>query len=187
VIDTAPADRPVETGFNSRAAWRLLARRRRTYLVLMVLILIAGLVGYAIGRELGRRNLLARDETIQQFQNERLELSAELGRRNEQLIALQTKLNHVQATLDELMPSENIYVFRPNQSLVLAGGRVTIGLMGSPTNQSVTINVNGKQHLAVAGDVITVALEESTMCQVTVQSFDLFKAILHATCSDKAP
>jgi hypothetical protein len=153
----------------------------------MVLILIAVLVGYAIGREVSRRNLLARDETIQQLQNERLEFSTELGRRNDQLIALQSKLNHVQATLDELMPSENIYVFRPNQSLILAGGRVTIGLMGSPTNQSVTINVNGKQHVAAAGDVITVALEESTKCQVTVQSFDLFKAILHATCSDKAP
>ncbi len=152
----------------------------------MVLILIVGLAGYTIGRELSRRNLLARDETIQQLRDERLELSAELGRRNDRLIALQTKLDHVQATLDELMPSENIYVFRPNQSFVLADG-LTVGLMGSPTNQSVTINVNGKQHLAAAGDVITVALEEPTTCQVTVQAFDPFKAILHATCSGNAP
>ncbi len=64
---------------------------------------------------------------------------------------------------------------------------MTVGLMGSPTNQSVTLNVSGKQHVAVAGDVITVALEESTTCQVTVQSFDPFKAILQATCSGKAP
>ena len=59
--------------------------------------------------------------------------------------------------------------------------------MGSPANQNVTLNVNGKQHVAVAGDVITVALDESTTCQVTVQSFDPFKALIHATCSGKTP
>jgi hypothetical protein len=64
---------------------------------------------------------------------------------------------------------------------------VTVGLMGSPTNENVTINVNGKQHVAVAGDVITVALDEPTTCQVTVQSFDPFKALLQAACSNKAP
>ncbi len=165
----------------------MLARRRRTYLILMALILIAGFTGHIIGRELDRRNLLARDEMIQQLRNERLELNAELGRRNDRLVALQTKLDQVQATLDELMPSENIYVFRPNQSLALADGRVTDGLMGPPTNQSVTLNVSGKQHVATAGDVITVPLEESRTCQVTVQSFDPFKAILQATCSGKAP
>jgi hypothetical protein len=85
------------------------------------------------------------------------------------------------------MPSENIYVFRPNQSLILADGRVTVGLMGSPTNETVTLNVSGKQHVAAAGDVITVGLDQSTTCQVTVQAFDLFKAILQATCSGKAP
>jgi hypothetical protein len=180
-------DRTVKTGLNSGAAWRLLARRRRTYVILMVLIVIAGLIGHIIGRELGRRNLLARDETIQQLRNERLELNAELGKRDDRLSELQTKLNQVQATLDELMPSENIYVFRPNQSLALADGRVTVGLMGSPANQNVTLNVSGQQHVAVAGDVIKVPLEESTTCQVVVQSFDPFKAIIQATCSGKTP
>jgi hypothetical protein len=59
--------------------------------------------------------------------------------------------------------------------------------MGSPANQNVTLNVSGKQHVAVAGDVITVPLEESTTCQVVVQSFDPFKAIIQATCSGKTP
>ena len=54
------------------------------------------------------------------------------------------------------MPSENIYVILPNQSLVVAGGRVTVGLIGAPANQGVTVNINGKQQLAAAGDVIAV-------------------------------
>ncbi len=153
----------------------------------MGLVLIVGLIGQIIGRELNRRNLLDRDEMIQRLREERGELNAELGGRNDRLIAVQTKLNEVQAKLDEIMPSENIYVFRPNQSFILGDGRVTVGLMGSPTNDNVTINVNGKQHVAVAGDVITVALDVATTCQVTVQSFDPFKALLQTTCSDKAP
>jgi hypothetical protein len=59
--------------------------------------------------------------------------------------------------------------------------------MGSPTNESVTLNVSGKRHVAAAGDVISLVLDESTTCQVTVQTFDLFKAILQAACSGKAP
>ena len=71
----------------------------------------------------------------------------------------------------------------PNQSLVVAGGRVTVGLMGSPTIQGVNVNINGKRQLAAAGDVITVNIDETRNCQVTVQSFDMFKAVLHATCA----
>ena len=89
----------------------------------------------------------------------------------------------VQATLDEIVPSENIYLIRPNQSLIVVGGRIIVGLIGSPSNQAVTVNVNGKQYTAAAGDVIKVAYNDTTPCQVVVQSFDMFKAILHATCS----
>jgi hypothetical protein len=96
---------------------------------------------------------------------------------------LQTRLNHVQGVLDEIVPSEDIYVMRPNQSLVVAGGRVTVGLVGSPTIQGVNINVNGKQQLVNAGDIVRVNLDETRTCQVTVQSFDMFKVVLHATCA----
>jgi hypothetical protein len=101
--------------------------------------------------------------------------------------ALQGKLTSVQAALDAIMPSENTYNIDPNQSMIVAGGHLTVGLIGSPTNEGVIINVNGKQHSAAAGGVINIALDSSTTCQVGVQSFDMFKAVLTASCAAVKP
>lgn len=187
MIDKARTDRSVEMELSSRAAWRLLTRRRRWYILFIeiVLILVVALAGHLTGRELARLNLIARDETIQQLRSERQELAAEGDQRAARISALQTRLNKVQAALEAIAPSENTYNISPNQSLIVAGGRLTIGLIGSPTNQRVTMNINSKQHLAAAGDVITVAFDATTACQVAVQSFDMFKAVFNATCSAK--
>jgi hypothetical protein len=185
VTDNTRTGRTAETDLSSRAAWRLLTRRRRVYILLIETLLILGvaLIGHITGRELARRQLLQREQTIVQLREERQQVSAELNRRADRILTLQTRLNHVQGVLDEIVPSEDIYVMRPNQSLVVAGGRVTVGLVGSPTIQGVNINVNGKQQLVNAGDIVRVNLDETRTCQVTVQSFDMFKVVLHATCA----
>jgi hypothetical protein len=185
VTDNSRTSRTAETDLSSRAAWRLLTRRRRVYILLIETLLILGvaLIGHITGRELARRQLLQREQTIVQLREERQQVSAELNRRADRILTLQTRLNHVQGVLDEIVPSEDIYVMRPNQSLVVAGGRVTVGLVCSPTIQGVNINVNGKQQLVNAGDIVRVNLDETRTCQVTVQSFDMFKVVLHATCA----
>jgi hypothetical protein len=187
VTDTSRTNRSGETGLSSRAAWRLLTRRRRTNILLIetALIMVVALVGHMTGREMGRRHVAERDLTIQQLREERQELSADLSKRGDRISELQIKLNQVQAALDEIVPSENVFLIRPNQSLVVGGGRLTLGLVGSPTNQSVTLNINNKPRVAAVGDVITVTPDEATTCNVTVQSFDMFKANIHAACSTK--
>lgn len=176
-----------DSTLSSRAAWRLLTRRRRWFILLTetVLILAVALVGHLTGREMARRHLLQRDQTIQQLREERQEVSAELNRRGDRVNALQIQLNDVQARLDEIVPSENIYVIRPNQTLIVANGRVVVGLVGSPANESITVNINGQPRMSAAGDVIKVAVDEATSCQITIQSFDMFKAVLHAACTTK--
>jgi hypothetical protein len=188
VADKSRSGRSAEPDLSSRAAWRLLTRRRRVYILLIETLLILGvaLIGHITGRELARRQLLQRDATIQQLREERQEVSGELNRRADRILTLQTRLNHVQGVLDEIVPSENIYVMRPNQSFIVAGGRVPVGLMGVPTIHGVTLNINGKHQLMNAGDVVKVELPESRTCQVTVQSFDMFKVVIHATCATDA-
>ena len=39
-------------------------------------------------------------------------------------------------------------------ALLVGGGRVTVGLVGQPGNQTVILNINGKERPAAAGDVI---------------------------------
>lgn len=188
MIEKTRTDRPVDSGLSSRAAWRLLTRRRRWFILVTetALILLVAVIGHMTGREMGRRHLLQRDQTIQQLREERLGLNVELRNRNDRISSLQTEFNRVKSTLDEIVPSENIYLIRPNQTLIVANGRMVVGLVGAPTIDGINVNINGKQRLSNAGDMIGVALDEATNCQVTVQSFDMFKAVLHATCATKA-
>ena len=69
-----------------------------------------------------------------------------------------------------------------NQSLIVANGRMTIGLVGAPTNQNITVNINGRPEVLASGDVVEVAVNPSTTCHVRVQAFDMFKALITATC-----
>jgi hypothetical protein len=95
---------------------------------------------------------------------------------------MESGIAKLQATLDELVPSENTYNIKANQSLIVGGGRLTVGLIGAPANDSVTLNINGKRQQLGTGDVLNVAADNQTNCQVRVQSFDMFKAVVTATC-----
>lgn len=96
--------------------------------------------------------------------------------------AMESGIAKLQATLDELVPSENTYNIKANQSLIVGGGRLTVGLVGPPANDSVTLNVNGKRQPLGTGDVLNVAVDGQTNCQVRLQSFDMFKAVVTANC-----
>ena len=163
--------------------------RGRFLLVAAGTVLILGVAtgGYILGRELHYLNIVARDNTIQRLRSDIQKLSAEITDQNGNLAALQTKLTSVQAALAAIMPSENTYHISPNQSMIVAGGHLTIGLISSPTNERVNINVNGKQQSAAVGDVIHVAVDPSMNCEVRVQSFDMFKAVLNASCAEVKP
>jgi hypothetical protein len=189
VVDSKRADRAAQTGLSSRAAWRLLTRRRRVWILFIetLLILVVAVVGHLTGRELGRRNLEKREEIIIELREELQKRGGELGRRNDQITVLQTKLNAVQAALDAIVPSEGTYNIVPNQSLLVGSGRITVGLVGQPANQGVILNINGKEHNVAAGDAVTIPYNENTNCNVVLQSFDMFKATINATCSAKKP
>jgi hypothetical protein len=75
-----------------------------------------------------------------------------------------------------------MYSINPNQSLLVADGHLTIGLVGSPLTNGINININGKQQHAAVGDVIRVSPDTSTACVVQIESFDMFKAQFTASC-----
>jgi hypothetical protein len=160
----------------------------RVGLIVVGVLLVAGvgIVGHIYGRSLARGDTQERDEAIIQLRADVQKLDAQLNDDNGKLAALQAKLNSVQARLDTIMPSQNTYNIHPNQSLIAADGRLTIGLVGPPTNDGITININGKQQSLAAGDVVRVTPDPSTDCRVQIQSFDMFKAILTASCAAKA-
>ena len=149
------------------------------------LIAIIGITvgGHIYGQYLASRDLGGRDSAIAQLQAESQKLKRTLDEKNAEATELQAKLASVQAALNAIMPTANTYNISPNQSLAVADGHLTVGLVGSPGNESVTLAINGKEQTATAGQLITVAPDPSTNCQVQVQSFDMFKAVLTASCA----
>lgn len=162
---------------------------RRLLLIGAIVVLTLGgaIGGYMFGLNLTYRDLAAARERIEQLTPESQRLKKAIIDENAKLIELQGELTSVQATLHAIMPSENTYNISPNQSIIVAGGHLTVGLIGSPNNDSINININGKQQSAATGDVIHIALDPSTTCQVGVQSFDMFKAVVTASCAAAKP
>jgi hypothetical protein len=153
-----------------------------------VLLLVGSTyVGYRFGLDLANRPLEAATLLIQQLQPENQKLKATTLSQNTAITELRAKLKKVQSSLDAIRPSENTYNINGNQSLIVGDGYLTIGLVGPPTNDSINININGKQHLAATGDVFDIAPNPATTCQVRVQSFDMFEATIYATCTTAKP
>jgi hypothetical protein len=153
--------------------------------IVAVLAILIG--GHLYGQFLASRDLGGRDNTIEQLSAQSQGLKIHADNLSAEVTDLQVKLAKVQATLDAIMPVANTYNINPNQSLIVGDGHLTIGLVGSPGNDSVTLDINGKQQTATAGQVIAVAAGASTNCQVQVQSFDVFKATLVASCAGAKP
>ena len=133
------------------------------------------------------RHYQTSNQLVLQSRSENQELTSQIADEGAKLAALQVELKSVQDALDAIMPAQNTYSFSPNQSMIVADGNLTIGLIGSPANEGVNININGKMHSAAAGGAIKIPLDPSTTCQVVVRSFDMFKAVLTASCAAVKP
>jgi hypothetical protein len=154
-------------------------------LLLSVLFMLVGaFVAFIYRGWVDNQDIIDSRDLVLQSRAQVRELNVRLAEQTSQLAALQAKLEMVQAALDAMTPSRNTYNFSPNQSMILAEGRLTVGLVGPPTNERVNVNINGKQHSAGAGDVINFALDPSTACRVQVQRFDMFRATLNASCAE---
>jgi hypothetical protein len=176
------------------ASAQLPRHRRRKHLsvagsrtLLLLIILLIGIGGYALGLNMARREIADSKALVQQLQTESQKIkkdAAALAATNTQLEA---KFDSLQNAMNQMKPSKDTYNLKPNQSIVVGDGRLTLGLIGSPDNDSIKINVNGKAETAAPGTVIKVSPDGSTACQVAVQSFDMFGATVTASCNPPKP
>jgi hypothetical protein len=165
------------------------ARRSRLLVVLASLLLLVGstVIGYLLGRDIARRPLTEAQQLVKQLQPEVQQLKAKIDQQANTIISLETKLTRTARSLHAIMPTANTYTVLANQSLIAADGHLTIGLVGAPRNSGITININGKQYSAVTGDMFKIAFDPQTACEVRVQSFDMFSALVVATCTKAKP
>jgi cell division protein ZapA (FtsZ GTPase activity inhibitor) len=164
----------------------LTTRRGRLGLLLTASFLIGAVAvgGRIYGQHLAHQDMLDRDRAMHQLEAESQKLERQSAEQAGVVAALQARLTQAQEKLDTVLPSKDTYSIDPNKSVVAADGRLTFGLVGPPTSNRVTINVNGKQYTVAAGEVIHVADDASAPCKVAVQSFDMFNATVTASCSE---
>jgi hypothetical protein len=167
---------------------RLTDNRKFVVVAACVISIVCILVGgHLYGRFLSARDLGGRDNAIEQLVAQNTKLKRQLDQKSAQATEVQAKLDKAQAALTAIMPSADTYNISPNQSLVVGNGRLTVGLVGSPGNEGVTLNINGKDQTVAAGQSISVTLDASTACRVQVQSFDMFAAKVMASCTGAKP
>jgi uncharacterized protein YlxW (UPF0749 family) len=177
VPDRTDAGRSVRN--KPRQRWLTSGEARFVVAAAVIAALLGTLVGgHLYGRYLSSRETRGRDNAIEELRVESQKLKKQSDGLSAQITQLQTKLANAQATVEAIVPSKNTYNFNPNETRIVGDGHLTIGLVGSPGNDSVTLNINGKQQTVPAGQVLNVAPD----CQVGVQSFDMFKAVLTASC-----
>jgi hypothetical protein len=153
-------------------------------IILFAIVALGGaLIGFAYRGDMDFADLRDSNLKVLKFRAGNDELKSHIANLNGKVNALQAELRSHQAVLDAMKPSKNTYRLKPNQSMIVAGGHLTIGLIGAPLDESIKINVNGKKYSAVVGDVIHIVPDPLRNCRVTVQSFDTFEAILAASCS----
>jgi hypothetical protein len=169
---------------NTRLRQTLAREGRLMFVGAVAILLIGGGIGtFLFFRHLAYGELVAVRAQIEQLRTEDQNHKHQLADQNVKISKLEHELKNTQDTLRAIMPSENTYSVAPNQS-VIVGGRLTVGLVGSPANENITLSLNGKQQTVLAGQPIT---DPSTNCQVVVQSFDMFKALINASCAPAKP
>ena len=150
-------------------------------LIIMFLGMLIG--GHLYGRYLGSFNSTRTDNTIAELRDQILKGTRRSNSLSAQLTEMEAKLEGAQVALDSIMPSPNTYTIYPNLTRIVGDGHLMVGMVGTPGNDAIMLNVNGKQQPLAAGQTINVAPDPATRCQLSVQSFDVFKATLVAACS----
>jgi hypothetical protein len=158
-------------------------RRSRVVGISILLIIVFTCIAFLLGLYTANNEIASDRDLIGVLRTENQTLNKKVSDLNAEIARLQTTLTNTRSQLDAILPSKDRYYIGPNESRIVADGHLTIGLVGPPTNDKINLNINGKTYKAAAGDTIKVAFDPSTNCQVTVQSFDMFQAVLTASCA----
>jgi len=180
VLERTPSGRS-PNGWRSR----LFGPENRFTTIVVIIIIIVGIIigGHLYGRYLSAMDVADRVAQLEQLRAESQKQKRDIDSKSQQLTTLQDKLNKTQAALDAIMPSAHTYNIEPNQTLILGDGHLIVGLVGPPGNDSVQLNINGKPQTVAAGQTLSINPDPATQCKINVQSFDVFKVVVVASCA----
>jgi len=146
-------------------------------------ILVVAIVCFTLGLSQGYYMVPAGAQNIlKKLTADKDRLSVEKIALEKQTFELREQLDKVNNRLEAITPSPNMYKIKPNESRTVPIGRLTVGLVGTPGNQSVELNINDKKYRAQAGDIKDITMA----CRVEVVSFNVIEAnvVVNANCTE---
>ena len=179
MTETTQATGPSSFGARLRGWFRI-------KLISIVFVVIGMIIGFFLGWSWSVHVVESAMARAMQFKSDNDRLQDELSKKTAEYSALEARYARMQSAMESMVPSPNTYSINPNQSVTVADGRLTIGLVGLPTYENVMVNINGKQQAMAVGDTAAVTVG-SSRCEVWVQSFDMFKATFIAKCEPEKP
>jgi hypothetical protein len=123
-------------------------------------------------------------QQIDKLQKDNGALRTALQHETDEKKSLADKLAATGTQLREAFNSYRSIDLNINDTTSVSTGSFTVGLVGPPANEKVSINVNGTQHTVAAGDSIDAGISN---CRVQVKSFDMFKVRLLTSCPPAKP
>ena len=132
-------DRPEDSRRFRANNWLLIA----IAFVLMCLGILIG--GHLYGRYLASFNSTSTDNIIAELVSQNQKQKRVSDSLSAELTPMGIKMQSAQATLDSIMPAPNTYTLKPNQTLIVGDGHLMVGMVGTPGNDAIMLNVNGKQ------------------------------------------
>ena len=123
----------------------------RILLLSVVLLFLGAFGGFSYRGHVDDTDIKDSTQRVVEYRSENEKLKALVFELNTKLEHAEAEIKSVHSTMESMVPAQNSYVIGVNKSMVVAGGYLTIGLIGSPTSENLRINVNGKEHLAAAG------------------------------------
>ena len=97
---------------------------------LLVTALMGGIVGYLLGLNSAYVEMTAGKLALQQSRAENQKMKSEMAGESVKTSAMESGIAKLQATLDELVPSENTYNIKANQSLIVGRGKLLDAITG---------------------------------------------------------
>jgi hypothetical protein len=153
----------------------------------LVFFLVIAIAGFTVGRRAASNEVDAVKDSAAKLREQINILDKKNKEQATSIADLEAKLKIAEDQLGEIYRTARTLEIGANESKLISINQLTIGLVGTPRNESVELNINGKQQSAAAGDVISV--EYATNCRLQVGSLNVLKSsvVINRSCESVKP
>lgn len=147
-----------------------------------VVLLVAIAWGfYTLGRNWGGEEIAAINLKVREIELQRDNFKKTSDLQKAEIEDLRLKLKKSETDLGEFFHPSRAIELTTGESKFISVDQLTIALNGTPRNDGVDLNINGKQQTKVAGDSIAI----STTCRLVITKIDILKpaVVINSTCA----